>query len=70
MWVTFNDELTMKALYKRNADLQRSDEKIGLIKFIPYWAYERNKQLQIFCRLEREKDKMQRTQIKLGRKTL
>ena len=54
MRVTFNDELTVKALYKRNADLQRRDEKIRLLRYTPHWAYKRNKKLR-YCADWKEK---------------
>ena len=41
MWVVFNDELTVKASYRRQANLQK--EEIRLIRYILQWAYKRNK---------------------------
>ena len=45
-------------------------ERIKLLKFIPPWSYERNKELEILCRLEREKDPSLRTKILLGHRDL
>ena len=64
MWEVFNDELTVKALFRRRADLKR--ETFRLLSYIPYWAYERNKRLEILCRLQRWKEKLLRIQIRLG----
>ena len=68
MWVFFNDELVVRSLYKRQADLERNN--IRLIKYIPPWIYERNKQLEIYCRMERDKNLNLLTQIRLGKSDL
>ena len=46
------------------------NERIKLLKYIPHWCYERNKELEILCRLEREKDRNLRTKVLLGKDDL
>ena len=58
----------MSSIFKRQAEIGR--ERIKLLKFIPPWSYERNKELEILCRLEREKDPSLRTKILLGHRDL
>ena len=54
LWVTLPDENLVSSIFKRQAEIGR--ESIKLLKFIPPWSYNRNKELEISCRLEREKD--------------
>ena len=44
--------------------------QVALSDVLPHWIYEKNKQLEILCRLLRKNDKMLRTQIRLGRNYL
>ena len=46
------------------------NDRIKLLKYIPSWCYERNKELEILCRMEREKDPNLRTKVLLGHKDL
>ena len=64
MWVKFQDEIIVKRLYWNQADFK--NDRIKLLKYTPNWAYERNKQLEIRCRLARENDPELRTQVRLG----
>ena len=64
MWVTFNDEFLVKALFQRQAELENN--RIRLIRYTPPRAYERNRELEIQTRLAREEDPQLRTQIRLG----
>ena len=64
LWVTFKDEFVVKALFRRLAELGNSN--IRLLKYIPPWAYERNKELEILTRHARMRDPLLRTQIRLG----
>ena len=58
----------MSSIFKRQAELGR--ENIRLLKYIPPWCYDRNKELEILCRLEREKCPNLRTKILLGHRDL
>ena len=64
LWVTLPDENLVSSIFKRQAEIGR--ERIKLLKYIPPWSYERNKELEILCRLEREKDPSLRTKVLLG----
>ena len=68
LWVTFLDKNLVSSIFKIQAELER--EKIRLLKYIPHWCYERNKELEIICKLEREKDPSLRTKILLGHRDL
>ena len=58
----------MSSIFKKQAEIK--NDRIKLIKFIPSWCYERNKELEILCRLEREKDRNLRTKVLLGKDDL
>ena len=58
----------MSSIFKRQAEVK--NDRIKLIKYIPSWCYERNKELEILCRLEREKDRNLRTKVLLGKSDL
>ena len=68
LWVTMPDENLISSIFKRQAEIGR--ERIKLLKYIPPWSYERNKELEIQCRLEREKNPDLRTKILLGHRDL
>ena len=59
LWVTLKDESVVTDLYVRQVALKRNNVK--LLKYIPSWAYERNKGLDINCRLARGKSPDLRT---------
>ena len=44
LWLTFNNEQIVRALYRRLADLGK--KRIRLIKFVPPWAFERNREIE------------------------
>ena len=58
----------MSSIFKKQAEIK--NDRIKLIKFIPSWCYERNRELEILCRLKREKDKDLRTKVLLGKDDL
>ena len=58
----------VSSIFKRQADVK--NDRIKLLKYIPSWCYERNKELEILCRLEREKDQNLRTKVLLGHRDL
>ena len=64
LWLTFNNEQIVRALYRRLADL--GNKRIRLIKFVPPWAFERNREIETQCRMAREEDPNLQTQIRLG----
>ena len=64
LWVEFAHEQVVQDLFRRQAKLHRN--KVKLIKYVPHWAYQRNKGLEINCRLARTSDPDLRTQIRLG----
>ena len=66
LWLTLPDENLVSSIFKRQAEIGR--EKIKLLKYIPAWCYERNKELEILCRMEREKNPNLRTKVLLGHK--
>ena len=68
LWVSFTSESFVSSIFKRQAELARPD--IRLLKYIPAWCYDRNKELEILCRLERDKDPDLRTKITLGHRDL
>ena len=68
LWVSFQDENLVSSIFKKQAEIK--NDRIKLIKFIPSWCYERNKELEILCRLEREKDRNLRTKVLLGKDDL
>ena len=68
MWVTFQDESLVSSIFVRQAELRR--ESIRLLKYIPHWCYKRNKELEILCRMERERDPNLRTKVLLGHRDL
>ena len=68
LWVTFQDENLVSSIFKRQADVK--NDRIKLLKYIPSWCYERNKELEILCRMEREKDVNLRTKVLLGHRDL
>ena len=68
LWVTMPDESLISSIFKRQAEIGR--ERIKLLKYIPPWSYERNKELEIQCRLQREKNPDLRTKILLGHRDL
>ena len=68
LWVTFQEENLVSSIFKRQAEVK--NDRIKLIKYIPSWCYERNKELEILCRLEREKDRNLRTKVLLGKSDL
>ena len=68
LWLTFQDENLVSSIFKRQAEVK--NDRIKLLKYIPHWCYERNKELEILCRLEREKDKDLRTKVFLGQRDL
>ena len=68
LWVSFPSESLVSSIFKRQAELGRPN--IRLLKYIPPWCYDRNKELEILCRLEREKDPDLRTKIILGHRDL
>ena len=53
LWLTLPNENLISSIFKRQAELGR--QNIRLLKFILPWCYKRNKELEILCRLEREK---------------
>ena len=53
LWLTLLDVNLLSSIFKRQAEIGR--ERIKLLKYIPQWCYERIKELEILCRLEREK---------------
>ena len=68
LWLTLPEENLVSSIFTRQAEIRR--ERIKLLKYIPPWSYERNKELEILCRLEREKDPNLRTKILLGHRDL
>ena len=68
LWVTFPEENLVSSIFKRQAEVQ--SDRIKLLKYIPSWCYERNKELEILCRMEREKDQNLRTKVLLGHSDL
>ena len=54
MWITLPDENLVTSIFRRQVEICR--ERIRLLKYIPPWCYERNKELEILCRLERERN--------------
>ena len=62
------DENLISSIFKRQAELGR--ERIRLLKYIPPWCYDRNKELEILCRLERDRNPELRTKVMLGHKDL
>ena len=68
LWVSFQDENLVSSIFKKQAEIK--NDRIKLIKYIPLWCYERNKELEILCRLEREKDRNLRTKVLLGKDDL
>ena len=50
---TMPGENLVSYIFKRQAEIGR--ERFRLLKYIPPWCYDRNKELEILCRLEREK---------------
>ena len=68
LWLTFKDENLVSSIFKRQAAVK--NDSIKLLKYIPHWCYERNKELEILCRMEREKDKDLRTKVLLGHRDL
>ena len=68
LWVTFLNENYVSSIFKRQANIGRPN--VRLLKYIPPWCYERNKELEILCRLERERDSNLRTKILLGHRDL
>ena len=59
LWLTLNDENLVSSIFKRQAAVK--NDRIKLLKYIPHWCYDRNKELEILCRMEREKDEDLRT---------
>ena len=53
LWVSFPNENLVSSIFKRQAEIGRPN--VRLLKYIPPWCYERNKELEILCRLERER---------------
>ena len=47
LWVEFTHEQVVQDLFRRQAHLHRN--KVKLIKYVPHWAYQRNKALEINC---------------------
>ena len=68
LWVSMLDENLISSIFKRQAELGR--ERIRLLKYIPPWCYDRNKELEILCRLERDRNPELRTKVMLGHKDL
>ena len=68
LWLTLPDENLISSIFKRQVEIGR--ERIKLLKYIPQWCYERNKELEILCRLEREKNPNLRTKVLLGHRDL
>ena len=68
LWVTFPNENFVSSIFKRQAFIGRPN--VRLLKYIPQWCYDRNKELEIQCRLERERDPELRTKILLGHRDL
>ena len=68
LWLSFQDENMVSSIFKKQAVVKNG--RIKLIKFIPSWCYERNRELKILCRLERDKDKDLRTKVLLGKDDL
>ena len=58
----------MTSIFKKQAEIK--NDNIKLLKFIPWWCYERNRQLETLCRIERDKDKDLRTKVLLGKDDL
>ena len=58
----------VSSIFKRQTEVK--NDRIKLLKYIPSWCYERNKELEILCRLEREKDQNLRTKVLLGHRDL
>ena len=68
LWVSFPNENLVSSIFKRQAEIGRPN--VRLLKYIPPWCYDRNKELEILCRLEREKDPNLRTKVLLGHRDL
>ena len=68
LWLKMDDENLVSSIFKRQASVK--NDKIKLLKYIPHWCYDRNKELEIQCRMEREKDVDLRTKVLLGHRDL
>ena len=68
LWVSFPNKNLVSSIFKRQTEIGRPN--VRLLKYIPPWCYDRNKELEILCRLEREKDPNLRTKILLGHRDL
>ena len=68
LWLTFQDEELVTSIFKKQAEIK--NDNIKLLKLIPWWCYERNRQLETLCRIERDKDKDLRTKVLLGKDDL
>ena len=68
LWLSFQDEKLVSSIFKKQAEIKNG--RIKLFKFIPSWCYERNRELEILCRMERDKDKDLRTKVLLGKDDL
>lgn len=68
LWITLKSEREVREIFQRQARLRR--EKIKLITHIPHFCYERNRDLEINCRIARETNSELRTQIRLGKRDL
>ena len=68
LWLTLKDENLVSSIFKRQAVVK--NDRIKLLKYIPHWCYDRNKELEILCRMEREKDKDLRTKVLIGHRDL
>ena len=52
LWVTFPSEHYVNTLFRFQAEL--GNPKIKLLKYTPPWCFERNRELEILCRMQRE----------------
>ena len=68
LWVKMTDENLISSIFRRQAEIGR--ERTRLLKYIPQWFYKRNKELEILCRIEREKNPDLRTKVMLGHRDL
>ena len=68
LWVSLDDEWKVKQLFMRMAKVQRENARV--IKYMLFWACNRNRELEMQCKVARTINPKLRTQVRLGRRDL